>query len=419
MLADAGCRYVIVGHSERFPLFFPPPGKYVAGDPPSDSNRLTDPWSGPFSMCFYSDTTKDVMQPILRGEFNLLFGLGIYVLPVSFFFGMGPGGHCEDRYLWSSIERSIIEEDPDVSYINMADLDNTGHFTGASWNPDEWDTKGTAGVTDDTSKYNRWMRRDECLDICREVDVLFGRFIQTLKDRGVYDNSIVVMLSDHSMENTKDQKYGYEVMDLRTILSSHGYVYNEDFREASGAGSAIWATDPADLAAIEKVLEDYTVNDPELGQVRPLTVINRAEMINGVDYGSFGKILPRELFSEYWTANPNEPGGQLWPELFVFPLYNYNICPHGQSLAGGFNPTGLTLGNFPDSVRIGWPGYHGGLTSSQIALSFKAPKGTAGYAPGTRTSKEARIGDITPTIYEIMGWPAPGCVDGKPLPSAP
>jgi hypothetical protein len=406
----------IVGHSERVPLFFPPPRKYVAGDPPSDTNSLTDPWSGPFSMDFYCDTTREIMLPTLRGEFNLLIGLGIYTLPVSIFFGMGPGGHCEDWYLWNSVERSITEEDPDVSYINMADLDNTGHFTGASWNLDEWDTRGTAGVTDDRSKFSPWMRRDECLDIAREVDILFGRFIQTLKDRGVYDNSIVVMLSDHSMENMKDMRKGYEVLDLRTILAAGGYVYNEDYREAGGAGSVVWCTDPGEVSRIEQVLEEYTVNDPELGPVRPLTVVNRSEMMSGVDYGAFGKVLPKELYSEYWIANPGKPDGHLWPDLFVFPIYNYNICTHGQVLAGGFNPTGVTLGNIPDSVKIGFPAYHGGLTSSRIPLVFKAPEGWAGYTPASTSSAEVRIGDIAPTIYEIMGWPNPGCVDGAPLP---
>ena len=66
----------IVGHSERYPLFFPPPYKYTAaGDPQTDDNP-SDPLSGPFSASFYSDTTREILIPVLLGQFNLLLGLG-------------------------------------------------------------------------------------------------------------------------------------------------------------------------------------------------------------------------------------------------------------------------------------------------------------------------------------------------------
>jgi arylsulfatase A-like enzyme len=263
------------------------------------------------------------------------------------------------------------------------------------------------------------MRRDDCLDIAHEVDILFGQFIDLLKQRGVYDNSTIVLLSDHGMENVKDQSKGYEVIDLRKVLGKHGFVYNEDYREAGGAGSVVWCTDPAKVPTIEKVLEEYTVNDPELGATRPLTVINRQEMMDGEDFGANGRVLPKELYSEYWINHQNEPDGHLWPDLFVFPLNRYNICTHGQVLAGGFNPTGVTLGNIPDSVQMGFPAYHGGLSTGRIPLVLKAPAGYPGYRPGGESAQEVWISDIAPTIYEIMGWSAPGCVDGKPLPAAP
>lgn len=87
----------IVGHSERFPLFFPPPYKYsAAGDPQSDTDP-EDPLSGPFSACLYSDTTREILIPALLGQFNFLLGLGLFLVPVSTFIGMMPGGHCEDQ----------------------------------------------------------------------------------------------------------------------------------------------------------------------------------------------------------------------------------------------------------------------------------------------------------------------------------
>ena len=407
----------IVGHSERFPLFFPPPYKYnSAGDPQTDENP-GDPISCPLSAGFYCDTTREVLIPAMLGQFNLLLGLGLYVLPVSMFIGMTPGNHCEDRYLMDSFFRSIQEEDPDVAYINAADLDNTGHFTGGSWYQPEWDTKGTPGAWDDESIFSPWMRRDECLDIMKEVDLLFADFIQLLKDRGVYDNSVIVVLSDHGMENMKDEKSGYEVLDLRLILREQGLVYYEDFYEAGGTEiNFIWCDDAAKLAAIEAILEGYTVDDPQLGPVQPLMVINREEMVTGMDYGEFGEVRPMELYSEYWTGHPDEPDGHLWPDLFIFPLYNYNIAAHGLILAGAANPVGLTIGNIPDNVQLGFPGAHGGLQTAHMPLIFKAPAGWSGYVAGSKYGGEVEVGDIAPTIYGILGWEAPDCVDGKPLP---
>ncbi len=407
----------IVGNSERFPLFFPSPYKYrAAGDPQTDSDPW-DPLSAPFSACLYGDTTREIIVPTLLGQFNLMLGLGLYVMPINWFIGLMPGNHCEDRYLVDSFLRSIAEEDPDVCYINAADLDNTGHFTGSSWESGEWDGRGTPGATDDVSRYSPWMRRDECLDICREVDGLFAEFVRTLKERGVYDNSIVVLLSDHGMENVKDPKNGYEVLDLRLILRAHGLLLNEDYHEGGGTEvNQVWCDDPAKLQAIEEILEAYTVNDPELGPVQPLIVVNRSEAVEGVDYGELGRVRPMELYSQYWASHPDEEGGHLWPDLFVFPRYNYNVASHGQVLASAINPVGITLGNVPDNVQLGFPAAHGGLQTTHIPLALKAPAGWPGYLPGTAVDEEVEVGDIAPTIYGILGWEAPPCVDGKPLP---
>ncbi len=412
---EGGRNVDIVGSSERFPLFFPPPNKYSSGDPKTDTNPA-DPMSGPFSSCFYSNTLAEIVIPTLLGQFNLLLGLGMYVVPVSMFMGMNPGMHSEDRYIAESFFRSIQEEDPDVSYINIADLDNTGHLTGCSLPGPEWDTRGTPSPIDDLSRYNPWMRRDECLDHCREADELFGQFIQLLKERGVYDNSVIVFLSDHGMENVKDPQRGYETIDLREILRERGLTHFEDYIEVGGGGiNFIYCDDPSIRDFIQQTLEDFTIDDPQLGPVKPLMVIDREEMENGVDYGPFGRLRPGELYSEYWINHPHQPGGQLWPDLFVFSVYNYQVVAHGDYLASGANAIGMVLA-MPDSVKLGFPASHGGFQTSHIALVFKAPAGLGSYPPGTQYHGEAEIGSIAPTIYQLLGWPVPGCVDAGPLP---
>lgn len=409
----------IVGHSERWPLFFKPPWKYTnAGDPPTDNNPK-DRMSASSRCLFHSNNNAAMTIPTVLGQFDMFFGMTMLAMPITLLFAKTPGMHAEDRYLTESFFRSIDEEDPDVSYVNVSDLDNTGHFTGASWPQDEWTTSNPSDLSKEENKYSPYMRREECIDIMREEDLLFGDFIKLLKERGVYDNSTIVILSDHGMENMKDPKKGYEVIDLRGILREHGFVYKEDFFESGGTEiNFIWCKDPKKLAAINKVLEEYTVDDKELGKVKPLTIINRTEMKEGKDFGKAGKVRPMELYSDYWINHPNEPNGQKWPDLFIFPLYNYQVMAHGDILASGINAVGFNLGiNVPESVIVAMPGAHGGLQTSFIPLLLKVPAGYEGYKGGSEYSGEVEVGDIAPTIYRIMGWEAPGCVDGKPLPS--
>jgi arylsulfatase A-like enzyme len=299
-------------------------------------------------------------------------------------------------------------------------------MTGGSWDPDEWDTKGTSGATDDESMFSPWMRRDECLDIAREADELFADFINLLKEKGVYDNSIIVVLADHGMENLKDQDRGYEVLDLRRILRAEGLVHYEDYLEGGGTEiNFIWCDDEARLEAIEEILESYTVDDPELGPVQPLLVVSRQEMIDGITeeeiqakYGENieGRVRPMELYSEYWVNHPDEPNGQMWPDLCIFPFYNYNVAAHGHIFKGGINPIGISLGNLPDNLELGFPAAHGGLQTARIPLIFKAPTGDPDYEAGGTYGDEVEVGDIAPTIYQILGWTSPDCVDGSPLP---
>ena len=409
----------IVGHSERWPLFFEPPYKYrAAGDPLTDENP-EDRLSATPRCIFHSDNARAIVIPTVLGQFDVLFGLRMLATPISLLFAKQPGMHAEDRYITDSFFRSMEEEDPDVCYVNIGDLDNTGHFTGSSWALDEWDDKGSEGTNDDENKYSPWMRRDECLDIAREADVLFGDFVDRLKERGVYDNSVIFVLSDHGMENMKDPKKGYELIDLRSILRDNGYLRSEDYNESGGTEiNLIWCDDAEKLANIEKTLEDYTVDDKELGKVKPLTVINRQEMKDGVDFGALGKVRPMELYSEYWINHPEEADGQLWPDLFVFPLYNYQVAAHGDVLSTGINAVGVDIGmETPASVLVGLPGAHGGLQTTRIPMILKVPAGYPGYAPGSEYEGEVEVGDMAPTIYQIMGWAPPDSIDGKPLPS--
>lgn len=416
---EAGRTLDIYGHSEHWPLFFKPPYKYAAaGDPPTDKDPR-DRLSGSFTSCFHSNNVRAVMIPALLGQFDVIAGARLLATPISLALGKMPGTHAEDRYIYESFERSVIEEDPDVAYLNLADLDNTGHFTGASSTMtfDEWKSTGTGKADDDYNKFSPWMRREESLDIIREVDVLFADFVNLLKDRGVYDNCVIVFLSDHGMDNLKDPKRGYEFLDIRKILRENGFVYREDYFEFGVAEmNCVWCGDKDKLARIQRILADYTVDDKELGKVKPLILVNQQQMKDGLDLGKEGKIRPGELYSEYWITHTDIKDGTVWPDLYITPRHNYQVVAHGD-IFRLMNAVGFKFDmNIPETVALAFPASHGGLRTTAIPLMLKVPAGNAGYRPGTEYAGEVEIGDIAPTIYQIMGWSAPGCVDGKPLP---
>lgn len=418
---EAGRGLDLFGHSEHWPLFFHPPRKYrAAGDPITDDNPA-DRLSDSFRSCLHSNNWKSMILPTLLGQFDLVPAARLLATPISLLLGKMPGMHAEDRYIYESFERSVLEEDPDVAYVNLADLDNTGHFTGASseYTFDEWESDGNRRVDDDRNRYSPWVRREEALDICREVDDLFADFVKLLRERGAYDSSVIIFLSDHGMNNAKDPKKGYEFIDLRRILRGKGLLRKEDYHESGGTElNFIWCDDGEKMARIEQVLRDHKVRDRELGEVRPLIVVNREQMKEGMDLGEEGRIRPGELYSEYWVSHPGEENGHIWPDLFIFPRYNYQVAAHGDVFGAGINAVGVNFGiKVPETVVIGMPGSHGGLGTTAIPLVFKAPAGYAGYPPGTEHRGEVEIGDIAPTVYKVLGWEPPDCVDGKELPS--
>lgn len=418
---EAGRTLDLYGHSEHWPLFFEPPYKYeTAGDPITDTNPEDPLTASLLKSSMHSNNWESFILPTMLGQFDMAVGMRLLSMPVSKAFGNMPGMHAEDRYIYRQFVRSVIEEDPDVSYVNLADLDNTGHFTGASSSMTfgEWEEKGTGGAADDDNRLSPCVRRDECLDICREMDELFADFIGMLKERGVYDNCIIVFLSDHGMNNMKDPKRGYEFINLRNILRDNGFVRREDFEESGGTEiNFIWSDDKKKLSKIEKVLSNYTVEDEDLGKVKPLLVVNRKQMKDGMDFGNEGQIRPGELYSEYWVTHTDEENGQIWPDLFVFPRYNYQVAAHGDVFGAGINAIGVNFGmKVPETVVLGFPAAHGGLGTTRIPLMLKVPAGRSDYRPDTEYEGEVEVGDIAPTIYGILGWEPPGCVDGTPLP---
>ena len=426
--------------SSSYPIYVNNPSIFVLGDPPTDTAkgdplqvsgvRLANPRPTPVSRAIadfmpeplrsagiglLESTTWHFMLPWLFGQKDLLLGLGLGILPINVAAGEQPGGHADDSFLGGAVRRMIVEEDPDVLYINMADLDHAGHLLGASSALTEWRTQPGPSTWYDRSKYNWFAKRKDALDICRQADDDFGRFVNLLKTRGTYDSSIIVLVADHTMVNVKRPENGYSIIDTRGILREHGLLMGDHYLAQLGGISVdyFYCRDAATTARIENILEDYTVQDPELGEIHPLVVFDREEQRTGVDTRTSLRVSPHELYSAYWVGRDyTGPDQMKWPDLFVFYLDNYGGIAWGDQLSQKANPIGMDIGMVPVGMGLTYCASHGSFGTTHIPLVFKAP----GVKAGAVVEDPVNTSDIAPTIYQLLGWTAGPWVDGRPLP---
>jgi len=398
-------------HGSSYPVYADRPPLFFLGEKPSPNL---------IQIALLEVPLQEILLPSLRGELAGVLDISKSLSPIGKLVGDRPGEFCPDAWLAGTLLDMIREEDPDVVYVNLAELDDVQHLIGCSAFPEKWDDGLLPALTDDRHVYNPTARRNSSIETLREADAHFGRLTALLEERGAYDESIVVLLADHGQHNYKHAKKGYKMLDIRKELRQRGILMGEDYEFTVSLVdySIIYAPDPDACARIERELESLEVDDTDLGPVRPLVVLNRSEMRSGVEETDPERrgtryALPGELYSEYYTR-PAAPGSrrQRWPDLLAFTVASYAVLVNGDQLRGSMNPTGMSLGNAPAELSVTLTGGHGGFDTAHVPLIVKLP----GVPGGRQVEERAYISDIAPTVYRAQGWPVPDFVDGRPLP---
>jgi hypothetical protein len=361
------------GHSH--PDYLPPPEPYGLGDPPSDA-----------------DADRD------RDGWNLRPQTLFRMIP-GFPSGLS-GDHPElvpsDRWVVEGALRIIGAEDPDVLYVSPTLVDISQHHTGAADRPEEWHPGGDPDVLwDDLNRFNAHGNRDPVLDVLYEADATFGLLVEVLQARRAYDDSILVLTSDHGQRTFMN-----EYLSATKVCLDAG-VPDEAFAKVfSGADIAyLWLSDPSHSDAIESALEGFTVHHPAYGrEVHPLVVVNREEMNTGVD-NVVGRIAAEagphsgELFSEWYIEHPVDDHSKiLWPDLIVFFQHRFQAEPS--------NPLRRMVGGHGG---LGWP--------QKVPLIIHGPS----VRRGEVSHQPAYLVDVVPTLCHVLGWTAPANVDGQVL----
>jgi hypothetical protein len=320
-----------------------------------------------------------------------------------------------DFFLWEDVYTAdqaievINNEDPDVCYILLGAVDAAGHAYGSAYDLDEWDDRGTPeDLSDDRSRVNRRANRLGIIKTVRVADEQVGRILGFLKEHGVYDNSYIIVESDHSMETNfhKGPK-------LRKTLKDTGYSDKEDYFFFTAAQIGLLFLRPGQdnpevVEDIERALEDYRMKNPLTGEVEcPLIVLTRAEMKTGIDRAMGERVtLPGELYSEYYIEHPKE-GNLQWPDLMAFTKQYYQFPIMGVGLAN----LGLGGLDIPIPAVTVYVGGHGAPSTQPALLSLKGP----GIPTGVLSHNSSWSTDVAPTLYSLEGYKIPESVQGNKL----
>ncbi len=398
----------------HFPVYASSPPAYVLGDPPTDENPDDRAPVMPRDMITNANVGKFLTQ-VFAGDFFMLKPL---TQDVGEYIGAKPGFFPDDKWFADTACQIIREEDPDVLYVNLAAVDEAGHVFGAAWDPEEWkESKGFLTGTHWESKYSEQARLDDSLDVVREADYRFGQIVNEIESRGLLDNSIIVFTSDHSMITAGHTKQGYAALDIKEYLRSQGLISPKHYQTAWGLNhwAAIFGVrDEQTRYEIERLLQGMTVDDPIEGKgFHPYMVLDREEMKTGTD--SDNPFLaeqekhvtdPLELYSEYYIEHATDIIS--WPDLAIFLRGRYQVTTPGDSLIRGVNGVGEKLPVFPENGNR-LVGMHGSVGATHVPIVLAGP----GIKNNFEVNKPAKLHDIMPTIFHLLGWEIPETADGK------
>lgn len=302
---------------------------------------------------------------------------------------------------------SIFErEAPQMAYVLLAQVDDTGHLLGAAWDPDEFADKEPAYVTpegcdpvDDyqlVSRANRALFREPILDAIRDTDEQFGRLMVGLESQEVLDDATVILLSDHSMVthlqgvDWDNDNLGQATDYYRLILyAGLGDADNVKPFSACSVAMVYWRDDKECVPDAKQLLESHTAINPRTGEHEcPWWVLDRQDM----KAGKQGVSLPGELYHE-WFVDLDMERTMVWPDLIILakngwqlPIYGSGLANLGIMLDGEIGPLWNMMGG------------HGSVDTQPIVMAIATPLGSGG-----QIEREVRIADLAVTAAARYG----------------
>lgn len=306
---------------------------------------------------------------------------------------VSPSAHATDvasvDALLGWIEAEKASPRPQFALVNLGDVDRAGHADAEGVAPAAADR--AASGDDELSGLFSSPFQQVALE---DTDAQIGRVVQELKESGAWENSVLMVLSDHGM----DWGAQHQFADTAGALAKAGYEKsidsgrrNGDFTLVAGGGSElVYVYDPRDVDAMARVLCG----------VEGVAVVATREPVEGLPSG-----CRRRSLAELGLDHPYSPE----IELFMEP---------------GWRSTGT------DASANPLPGNHGHAVTQHsvlmVAGGHPAVK-AGGSIPGERVYARGDLAppagpgvlSVAPTVAGLFDIGAPpGGYDAPPLAEA-
>lgn len=400
---DPGLTTVVSG--DTHPDYVPDVWSYNFYDPPTDKDAACDPESA-------------VQKAFIKGVY-LKDQDALEHFP-------------SDRWVTEATLRVLKNEQPGLSLVLLAQVDDTHHAMGAAWDLSEFvkrdkpytPPKGCQDPGDPNwqlvSKRNAHVLRAPILDAVRDADVQFGRLMAGIRALPAYRDATVVLYSDHSHVTHLLQKdyspkdhWGKDTDPVR-ILRHRGLLSRKEADQVgfsaltgSSLGVLYWHPNKPNrakaIAASKQALLAHRAKNPATGKWEcPWDVLDHADVKAGVP----GVAAPGELWHDYFGPGGKRP---IWPDLCLFARNGWQLVVY----AGLLGNLGVDL---PEKTPPLTPmlGGHGAPDTQPIVMAMQGPgvaKGRRLLDPGYK--RDFRIGDLGVTLAARCGLTFPHTTVGR------
>lgn len=296
--------------------------------------------------------------------------------------------------------------------------DNLGHGIGAAHDLDErvyldrphrsWRPRPDDPMYHLAVQANSSLDVEPLMDAIRDVDHEFGRIMDNFEAMDVFDDSGVMLFSDHGMtSHNRGPALQYENLMAATdyyAVLQRGGLCTQESAVALGAcclGMMYWRGGKDTVKEARALLETQRVYNPNTGLVEcPWWMLDRDDM----KCGKPGVTLPGELYHE-WFVETDAERTMPWPDLFLFARSHWELPVYGS-----LGNLGLALPDRWLGPLYGFMGSHGSIDTQPIVMAVMAP------GCGARIiERPARIGDLAVTASRLFNTPLLSTTIGRDL----
>ena len=280
-------------------------------------------------------------------------------------FNIPGSGHAPDTSTVGYLLQDLAQADPDYVFANLGDVDRAGHI----------DTTGATGVP---------LTQLAALE---QTDELIGTLVAELQARGLWEETVLIINSDHSMDWSVAADPSVAV-DVGGALEADPATAGRFFVAENGGAALVYLTDPS-AADADEVLQAAR------GVITGL---------DGVDEALYREPNPLDPGHDLDTVHPAwRLGTPRVGELFVTVQPGFKVGTVSSNPVPGNH--GHTIARHNTMLITG--GWDGLNAPRSIAPSDPDAVDTVHFDDTEALPEQAENVDVAPTIGWLLGVPDP------------